>query len=378
MTRRAPFLLGGVAALVLAIGAGCTSQAPSTPASSSGANSNAATATTTVNRSGGAPSSTNTSTQAGDLTVPGVVEKAGPSVVRIQAGSSIGSGFVIDPSGLIITNNHVIAGARSISITVADGGQFPATVVGADARADLALLKINAGADLPALTLVNLSDVRIGESVVAIGYALDLQAGEGASFSVTSGIVSQKNRGISESSPILGAVQTDAAINHGNSGGPLLNMRGEVIGVNTALQPSNTSASGVAEGIGYAVGADTIKAVYDELKANGRVSRGLLGVANFQSLRPAQARQLGVPEASGGIYLPSDDPNSVAAGGPAASAGIRPGDVITKISGQPIRTEGDLAVAMIKAAPGDRVEVEIYRDGKASTVTVTLGTPPAS
>ena len=376
MWRPFPPVLGGLAALTLALGAACSNN-PAAPASSSGT----AAATTS---SGSTPKSTSTVTRTtaatGTLTTSELVDKAGPSVVRIQAGSAIGSGFVIDPAGYIITNNHVIAGAsvRSLLVTIADGGEFSAQVVGADPRADLALLKIDAGVELPALPLANLQDVDIGDDVVAIGYALDLQQGEGASFTVTRGIVSQKNRGISETSPILGAVQTDAAINQGNSGGPLLNLKGEVVGVNTALQPDNTSVSGVAQGIGYAVGSDTIRAVYEELKANGRVTRGLLGVANFQSLRPAKARELNIPENTGGIYLPEGNPSSVAAGGPAAAAGIRAGDVITKIAGQPVRTEADLAIAMIEGAPGDKVEVEYYRNGKASTVTVTLGTPPGS
>src|SRR5690606_7872497 len=161
-------------------------------------------------------------------------------------------------------------------------------------------------------------------------YALDLEGGEGPSFSVTRGIVSQKNRGIQETSPILGSVQTDAAINRGNSGGPLLNLYGEVVGVNTALQPDASSPTGIAQGIGYAVGADTVRAVYEELKAEGRVSRGLLGVRGFEALRPARARELGVPEDKGGVYLPRPEEmlvanaTSVEPGGPADQAGIRP------------------------------------------------------
>jgi S1-C subfamily serine protease len=237
------------------------------------------------------------------MTTEELVKFAEPSVVRIETDNGVGSGFVIDAGGYIMTNNHVVQGARSINVTLSDGSENDAQVVGTDPKGDLALLKIDASG-LQALKLADLNQVQIGQDVVAIGYALDLSMGEGPSFSVTRGIVSQKNRAISESSGILGAVQTDAAINHGNSGGPLLDLYGEVVGINTALQPDQETG-GVAQGIGYAVGSDTVKAVYEQLRANGRVNRGLLGVRGFTSLRPAEAKALGLPDTQG-VYLPTD------------------------------------------------------------------------
>lgn len=304
-----------------------------------------------------------------------VVAAAGDAVVRIETGSGVGSGFIVDSEGYIITNFHVVearngAAASPVEVTLADGGEYPAEMVGFDATSDLALLKIEAETALVALTLASLDDVQIGQQVVAIGYALDLAHGEGPSFTVTSGIVSQKNRAISEDSPIMGAVQTDAAINHGNSGGPLLNMQGEVIGVNTALQPDYTTGE-AAQGIGYAVGADMVAAVYEELRADGSVDRGLLGIQGFESLRPAQARELGLGEETQGVYLATA--GSIPAGGPAAAAGLRAGDVILSIDGDAISDEGDLAVAMIRAEPGAAVDVVVMRNGEAITIAVTLG-----
>lgn len=311
------------------------------------------------------------------LTVPEVVQLASPAIVRIETSSGVGSGFIVDASGYIITNNHVVVlvngrVASTVDVLLSDGTRYTGRVAGADARSDIALIKIEPEQELTALEFADLDDVRIGENVVAIGYALDLAQGEGASFTVTTGIVSQKNRAIEEDAGILGAVQTDAAINHGNSGGPLLNMLGQVVGVNAALQADSMTGD-AAQGIGYAIGSDMVRAVYEELKAKGSVDRGLLGVQGFEALRPAKARELGLPAGTTGVYLP-EDIASVQAGGPAARAGIRAGDVISRIGDQEIESEGDLAVAIIGHAAGSSVEVELCRDGEKLTVTVTLGT----
>jgi S1-C subfamily serine protease len=327
------------------------------------------------------PSASQTASQAKQLSVPDLVKFAEPSIVRIETTSGVGSGFVAGEDGYVITNNHVVSDQRgrtlaTVKVTLSDGTELQGRVAGTDARSDLALVKVDAGRKLPALKLASLNDIQIGQEVVAIGYALDLAGGEGPSFSVTQGIVSQKNRAIDENATgaILGAVQTDAAINHGNSGGPLLALDGLVVGVNTSLVP-DASTGNAASGIGLAVGSDTVSAVFEQLRANGKVNRGLLGVSNFQALLSAKAKELGVPADIGGVYLgPSA---SVPADGPAGRAGIRSGDVITKIDGVAIRNESDLAVQMIKHAPGSVIPVELYRGGQRLIVSVTLGTPSA-
>lgn len=314
-----------------------------------------------------------------ELSTADLVEMVEPSIVRISTGTGIGSGFVVGEDGYIMTNNHVIEGAFGgfgggrITVTMSDGAQYPAEIIGTDPRADLALLKIEADG-LPALEFADLDDVVIGQDVVAMGFALDLEGGEGGSFSVTRGIVSQKNRSIHENSPasILGAIQTDAAINHGNSGGPLLNLYGEVVGINTAIAPDPQTGA-QAPGIGFAVGSDTAEAVYEKLRENGQVNRGLLGISQFAALRPAVAREMGIPVDEGGVLV-----NNVATDGPVAAAGMRTGDVIVRIGDHDVKNEADLAVALIHHSAGETVDIDIYRDGEKMTLTATLGIAPTT
>ncbi|MGI8927668.1 MAG: S1C family serine protease [Tepidiformaceae bacterium] len=378
-------LTAAVAGLALVAGAACSSgssggTATESPAATESGDGSGATATPAARDT---PRPTT-----GDLSTADLVRLAEPSVVRIAVGGGVGSGFVVSEDGYIITNNHVVASSgrptAGIEVTTSDGAVHSARLIGGDPRSDLALIKIEA-TGLRALKLGSLAETVVGQDVVAIGYALDLARGEGPSFSVTRGIVSAKNRGIDEASTILGAIQTDAAINHGNSGGPLLNLHGEVVGVNTAIAPDRTTG-GIAPGIGFAVGVDTVKAVLSELRESGRVDRGLLGILNFEALRPAKAKELGVPVELGGVYLSTGTITTAAAAaqrsvdpnGPAGRAGIQPGDVITRIGAFTIRNESDLVVALIRHQPNDAVEVEIYRDGKKMSVTVTLGAASAS
>jgi S1-C subfamily serine protease len=307
-----------------------------------------------------------------ELSTADLVKLAEPSVVRVETNGGVGTGFVVAEDGYIMTNNHVVqnsAGrtAAAIRVTLSDGSVLPATVVGADPKSDLAILKVDR-TGLKALQFADLDTILIGQDVVAIGYALDLRQGEGPSFSVTRGIVSQKNRAINEgaASAILGAVQTDAAINHGNSGGPLLNLFGEVVGINTALAPDGSG--GVASGIGFAVGSDVAKAVYEQIRESGSVDRGLLGISQFESLRPAKAKELNIPDGQGGLIV-----NSVSASGPVGAAGLRAGDVITRIGDATVAGETDLAVALIRHGAGETVTVEYFRNGEKSSIEVTLG-----
>ena len=367
----------GVAAIGAAVAiAGCSDRLPNSEPATAVTTSATQAVQTAASATQVAPQPAATRA-AGELAVTDIVKLAEPAIVRIETGGGVGTGFIVSKDGYIVTNNHVVEGgngvaARTVNVTLSDGGRVAGTVVGTDPRSDLALVKIDGGPYSP-LPLGSLDRVEIGQEVVAIGYALDLTRGEGPSFTVTTGIVSQKNRAISETAPILGAIQTDAAINHGNSGGPLINLFGEVVGVNTALAPDPTTG-GVAQGIGFAVGVDTVSAVWEQLRDSGKVDRGYLGVSGFTALRPATARDLGVPESTAGIYLAAGD--AVQPGGPAAAAGIRSGDVITMIGSSKIATEADLAVAMIRNGPGSTVPVEIYRGSQKLTVNVALGTPP--
>ncbi len=313
------------------------------------------------------------------MTTADLVDYAGPAVVRVSLPQGVGSGWIIDPSGYIITNNHVVESApQAVTVTLADGSVYDAEVVGRDPRADLAVLKINTDEDLPSLTLADIDATRVGEDVVAIGYALDLTDGEGPP-TVTRGIVSALDREIDDGG-ILGAIQTDAAINHGNSGGPLLNYAGEVVGVNTSLAPDPTTG-GVAQNVGFAVGADTIGAVYNEIREKGSVDRALLGIggqgadAGFRTIRPAEAESLGLSADTTGVLI---GPAGVNIGGPADLGGMQGNDVIARIGKYDIEDESDLAVAMIDYDPGDTVDVDVYRDGQLVTLSITLGTPTSS
>jgi S1-C subfamily serine protease len=385
----------GITAITLMLGVACSATTANT-GTNLGSTNTTSSNNSTQNTSAPAPAKKTS----GSYTTADLVKYAEPAVVRIQTNSGVGTGFFVTDDGYIMTNNHVIATASgrgtstNIQITLDDGSTKTAKVVGTDAKADLALLKID-GSGYTALKLASLENVNVGDDVIAIGFALDLSNGGGQAGSspgapsVTQGIVSAKNRGIDETSNIvLGSIQTDAAINHGNSGGPLIDFNGEVVGINTSLVPDTESGT-AASGIGLAVGSDTINAVFQELKANGVVNRGLLGIQQFQSLRPSKSKDLGVPPELGGIYLPTDAElgqnsnvrqtlSSVAPGGPADQAGIKPGDVITKLADTSVHDESELAVALIKHHPGEKVTVEIYRGGKKMDVQVTLGTPPAN
>jgi len=369
-----------VAALALLAGVACSDTPDRVASGSTPGATDSITTSAPATASGSAPQATGTTIaiQAGkEMSAADLVRLAEPAVVRIETSGGVGSGFIVSEDGYLITNNHVVStasgrAATSVQVRLSDGTDTTGKVVGTDARSDLAIVKLDGARKYTALKLANLADVQVGQDVIAIGYALDLAGGEGPSYSVTRGIVSAKNRAIDETSQILGAIQTDTAINHGNSGGPLISLYGEVVGVNTALQPDQTTG-GVAQGIGYAVGSDTVRAVYEQIKATGSVNRGLLGIRDFEALRPAKARELGLPETTGGVWLAKS--TSVASGGPAAAAGLKAGDVILKIDGNVLRSESDLAVQMIRLSPGKQVQVEFFRAGKTQTVTVTLGTP---
>lgn len=269
--------------------------------------------------------------------------------------SALGSGFVIDPSGVIVTNNHVIDGADEISIVFADGETQDATLVGHDEKTDLAVLKVDSPHPLPSVRFGDSDDLRVGDWVMAIGNPFGLGG------SVTSGIVSALHRAI-YTRGYTDFIQTDAAINKGNSGGPLFDMQGRVIGINTAI----ISPSGDTVGIGFALPSSTAKAVVDDLMHFGEVHRGWLGVRVLPLTRDL-ARSLQVPADSGVAIA------AVMEHGPAQEGGLRAGDVVTRYDGMPVGQVRDLLRFIAETRARKRVEVEILREGKALSVWLTAG-----
>jgi serine protease Do len=275
--------------------------------------------------------------------------------------SSLGSGFVIDPSGLIVTNNHVIEGADEIIISFTDGTKLKVTkVLGHDPKTDLALLKVEPKKPLKAVPFGDSSKMRVGDWVMAIGNPFGLGG------SVTVGIISATKRDIN-AGPYDDFLQTDAAINRGNSGGPLFNMDGEVIGVNTAI----ISPTGGSIGIGFAVPSNSAVQVVDQLKQYGETRRGWLGV-HVQNVTDEIASSLGLQQPSGALVA------SVSTGSPAAAAGIAPADVIVKFDGQAIDNMRSLPRAVASTPVGKTVPVEVMRKGEHKDLTVTVGRLPES
>ncbi len=273
--------------------------------------------------------------------------------------SSLGSGFVIDPSGLVVTNNHVIEGADEIIINFTDGTKLKVVkILGHDPKTDLALLKVEPKKPLKAVSFGNSSVMRVGDWVMAIGNPFGLGG------SVTVGIISATKRDIN-AGPYDDFLQTDAAINRGNSGGPLFNMEGQVIGVNTAI----ISPTGGSIGIGFAVPANTAVQVLDQLKQYGETRRGWLGV-HVQNVTEEIATGLGLPEPKGALVA------KVSPDSPAAAAGIEPSDVILKFDGQPIDNMRSLPRAVAATPIGKSVAIALLRKGKPMDFTVTLGRLP--
>jgi putative serine protease PepD len=336
----------GAAAVALSHGSSQHSAAPAAPVAASSANNVAATST---------------------LTLQQIAKQSTKSVVEVDAASTgsqspypygggggsggaesaTGTGFVYDGDGHIVTNEHVIDGASSVSVKLSDGSTWKATVVGSDTSSDLAVLKISAPASkLTPLPLADSSAVQVGDGVVAIGNPFGLDG------TVTSGIISAVDREIAapDETPIEGAIQTDAAINHGNSGGPLLNLEGKVIGVTAQIQ----SESGGNDGVGFAIPSNTVRSIADQLIATGKAQHAMLGV--------------NVKTALNGVAIAS-----VESGSGADAAGLKVGDVITGVDGASVTTAERLRAVIAAHAPGDKLSLALLRGGKTQTVTVTLG-----
>lgn len=282
----------------------------------------------------------------------------GPQQQQEHAIEARGSGFLISADGFIVTNNHVVKGAQSLSVTLDDGTVLPAKVIGTDPRTDIAVLKIDAGHPMPFIQLGDSHDVKPGEWVVAMGNPF------GLSSTVTAGIVSAVSRDIG-AGPYDQFIQVDAPINKGNSGGPLFTQDGKVIGMNTAI----LSPTGGSVGIGFAIPSDMIRTVSAQLEKSGKVVRGYVGV-EAQEITPTTALAMHL-KVNGGALLAGIQSNS-----PAADAGLQPGDVIQSVNGTKIENPKELALNVASIQPGDEAHLSILHDGQSKDVTVKVGTLP--
>ncbi len=310
-----------------------------------------------------------------------VAAKAGPAVVQIRTGgeidpnattiptSGVGSGVIFDTNGWILTNRHVVAGSTKVTVELKDGTQYTGTVYGIDTLTDLAIVKVDASA-LTAAALGDSDGLRVGQLVVAIGSPLGT-----FSNTVTSGIVSAKGRTIqTEGSQLNNLIQTDAAINPGNSGGPLLDATGAVIGINTAIARDST-------GIGFSIPINLAKPLMEQSVAGQALARPYIGI-RFVRIDGQTAKTLNLPVQDGayvrildGNQQPTDQ-DAVEAGGPAATAGIKTGDILVSINGKTIDQEHPLDTLLTQFSPGETVQVEIVRGDQHSTTSVKLGTRP--
>lgn len=275
-----------------------------------------------------------------------------PQQRRVQ---SLGSGFVIDPDGLVVTNNHVVEDADEVTVTFSDGETLDAEILGRDPKTDLALLKVKADRKLPFVRFGDSDALRVGDWVMAIGNPFGLGG------TVTAGIVSARDRDIN-AGPYDAFIQTDASINRGNSGGPLFNMAGEVMGVNTAI----ISPTGGSIGIGFSIPATTATNVIEQLKEFGETRRGWLGV-RIQTVTEDLAEGLGLKDTNGALVAGIQD------GGPAVGSGIEAGDVIVRFDDQPVEKMRDLPRIVADTPVGKEVDVVVLRDGDEKTYQVTLG-----
>ncbi len=307
-----------------------------------------------------------------DLVPPGaspitaIAQQVSPSVARVDVqrptGAGSGSSVVYRADGLLVTNAHVVGTSDQARVTLPDGSRMDAEVVGADPTSDVAVLRVDAD-DLPVPVWADDDDgLRIGETAVAIGSPFGLDG------SVTSGIISALGRTLpSQQGVLIDLIQTDAAVNPGNSGGALVDGEGRVIGLNTAI----ASRSGGSQGIGFAIPSTTVSNVADQLIETGEVQLGYLGVVG-QTVDPDIAELYDLPSDTGAVIVELDPD------GPAAEAGLQTGDIVVGIDGEEVSTMAELAGRIQQRRPGDDVEVEVVRDGEESTVTVTLEERPTS
>ncbi|RST52952.1 DegQ family serine endoprotease [Variovorax sp. DXTD-1] len=267
---------------------------------------------------------------------------------------SQGSGFIVSPDGLIMTNAHVVKGAKEVTVKLTDRREYRAKVLGADAKTDIAVLKIDAK-NLPTLALGNTKDLKVGEWVLAIGSPFGFES------TVTAGVVSAKGRSLPDDSYVP-FIQTDVAVNPGNSGGPLLNTRGEVVGINSQIY----SRSGGYQGVSFAIPIDVAVQVKDQIVATGKATHARLGVA-VQEVNQAFADSFKLDKPEGALV------SNIEKGGPGDKAGLKAGDVIRKVDGQPIVSSGDLPAVIGQQTPGKKVTLEVWRQGERQELSAKLG-----
>jgi putative serine protease PepD len=384
-------LLIAVASAAL-IGAGVGAGTYAAIGGNSSSDSSSNTASTTQSSTSSSNSTSTLTSQNSPLSISDIYKKDAPSVVQItvttggasngffgqsQGSTAQGSGFVYDTQGDIVTDQHVVSGAQSMSVKFPNGATYKATLVGSDASSDLAVIKVNAPQSLlHPLALADSSTVQVGDGVVAIGSPFGLQG------TVTQGIVSALHRDITAPNnfTIQDSIQTDAAINHGNSGGVLLNLNGDVVGVTAQID----SESGGNDGVGFAIPSNTVRSVVSQLVTGSSVQRGYVGV-HIQTIPSDVAGQLG--NTAAGVEV-----TSIVAGSPAAKAGLKAstgsqvvngqqyatgGDVITAIDGHSVSSSDTLQAEVAGKKPGSTITLTVVRNGSTRTVTVTLGTRPS-
>ena len=276
-----------------------------------------------------------------------------------QRRSGLGSGVIVSPEGYILTNNHVVEAADDIEVALQDGRKFKAKVAGADPDSDLAVLRINAGAKLPAVTLAAPESIRVGDWVLAIGNPF------GVGQTVTSGIVSALGRSHLGINTFENFIQTDAAINPGNSGGALVDVRGDLIGINTAIY----SQSGGSMGIGFAIPISLAKSVMDQIIRTGSVTRGWVGI-EVQEITPELAESFKLTDTQGALIA------GVMRGSPADKAGIRPGDILLAVAGKAVGNAQAMLELIAAQTPGTQVPLKLRRNGKEGEVSVGIGKRP--
>ncbi len=315
-----------------------------------------------------------------ESSIASVAEKVGPSVVSIvtetrsrslygpTSGQAAGTGIIVSKDGYVMTNNHVIEGATSVSVVDSTGELYDnVKIIGRDPLNDIAFLKVSSNKDFTPAVLGNSATLRTGQQVVAIGNALGQY-----SHTVTSGIISGTGRPVTASSTASGntesltdLIQTDASINHGNSGGPLVNMAGQIIGINTAIAED-------ANGIGFAIPVNSTKGILAGVLETGKINRAYLGVS-YLTITPDIAREYSLSVKVGAYIHTGTGSSAVVANGPAAKAGIQDKDIITKINGQVVGKQGNLSSILGEYRPNDKLTITYLRDGKERTTTLNLG-----